>query len=144
MHSGTITGGARFRNAEFHLLPQNPRPLDRSLHSLYRFIRMRLSPVNIQPVGNELAIAWNDGAESFFEMEFLRRACPCAGCGGEPDVMGRVVRPEVSYNGSSFVLRNYRVIGGYALQMEWSDGHNTGLYSYDYLRRLQTQKENTP
>ena len=46
---------------------------------------MRLEPTNIQQIGDELAIAWNDGTESFIKLETLRRACPCAACGGEPD-----------------------------------------------------------
>lgn len=97
---------------------------------------MRLHPINIQPVGGELAIAWSDGTESFLEFERLRRACPCAACGGEPDVLGRVHRPSVSYIPASFELRTWAVVGGYALQLAWADGHGTGLYSFDYLRRL--------
>ena len=51
---------------------------------------MRLEPINIQQIGDELAVAWSDGAESFLKLEMLRRACPCAACGGEPDVLGRI------------------------------------------------------
>lgn len=97
---------------------------------------MRLQPLNVQAVGAELAIAWSDGAESFLELERMRRACPCAGCGGEPDVLGRVQRPHVTYTPASFELRGWSVIGGYALQPSWADGHGTGLYTFDFLRRL--------
>ena len=97
---------------------------------------MRLEPANIQLIGNELAIQWNDGQETFVPLELLRRACPCASCGGEPDVLGRVVRPEVRCNLESFELRGWHLVGGYALQPTWSDGHGTGIYSYPYLRRL--------
>jgi DUF971 family protein len=97
---------------------------------------MRIDPTNVQLIGNELAISWNDGAESFLQLEFLRRACPCAGCGGEPDVLGHVERPHVTYTPASFELRGWQNVGGYALQPQWGDGHNTGLYSYTYLRRL--------
>ncbi len=48
---------------------------------------MHLDPTNIQQIGEELAIAWNDGTESYLKLEMLRRACPCAACGGEPDVL---------------------------------------------------------
>ena len=96
----------------------------------------RLTPTNIQPIGGELAIAWNDGTESFFPLEQLRRGCPCAGCGGEPDVLGKVERPEVTYTPASFELRGWQLVGGYALQPAWGDGHGTGLYSFRYLRRL--------
>ncbi|HEU0208019.1 MAG TPA: DUF971 domain-containing protein [Candidatus Udaeobacter sp.] len=97
---------------------------------------MRLEPTNIQKIGNELAIAWNDGAESYLILEMLRRACPCAGCGGEPDVLGHISRPHLNYTEESFQLAGFDVVGGYALQPRWADGHATGIYSFTYLRRL--------
>ena len=99
---------------------------------------MPLAPTNIQQIGNELAIQWNDGSESYLNLELLRRACPCAACGGEPDVLGNVLRPEVSYTDASFQLDSFVVIGGYALQPRWHDRHNTGIYSVQYLRRLSS------
>ena len=96
----------------------------------------RLTPTNIQPFGTELAIAWSDGAESYLPLEMLRRACPCATCGGEPDVLGHIVRPQVVYTPQSFELKGVQVVGGYALQPAWADGHGTGLYTFPYLRRL--------
>src|SRR5207302_971057 len=45
---------------------------------------MRLEPTNIQQIGNELAIQWNDGIESYLDLHFLRRACPFAACGADP------------------------------------------------------------
>jgi DUF971 family protein len=97
---------------------------------------MRLEPTNIQQIGNELAIHWIDGAESFLDLEFLRRACPCAACGGEPDVLGNISRPKISYSDKSFELASFEIVGGYALQPRWRDGHSTGIYSFQYLRRL--------
>ena len=97
---------------------------------------MRLLPANIQQIGDELAIAWNDGTESFLRLELLRRACPCAACGGEPDVLGNIERPAVTYTPQSFSLRGFQVIGGYAVQPAWADGHGTGLYTFPYLQRL--------
>ena len=97
---------------------------------------MRLEPTNIQQIGDELAIAWNDGTESFLKLELLRRACPCAACGGEPDVLGNVSRPHVSYTEGSFQLIGFDLVGGYAVQPRWGDGHSTGIYSFTYLWRL--------
>jgi DUF971 family protein len=97
---------------------------------------MRLEPTNIQQIGHELAISWNDGTESFYKLATLRRACPCAGCGGEPDVLGHVSRPQVAYTESSFQLVGFDFVGGYALQPRWADGHSTGIYSFTYLQRL--------
>jgi len=98
---------------------------------------MRLEPTNIQQIGDELAIAWSDGKESFFNLEMLRRACPCAACGGEPDVLGNISRPQVSYTEKSFQLAGFNVVGGYAVQPRWADGHGSGIYSFTYLRRLE-------
>ncbi len=97
---------------------------------------MRLEPTNIQQIGDELAIVWNDATESFFNLEMLRRACPCAACGGEPDVLGNISRPNVSYSEKSFQLVGFELVGGYAVQPRWADGHSTGIYSFTYLRRL--------
>jgi DUF971 family protein len=97
---------------------------------------MRLEPSNIQQIGNELAIQWNDGAESYLDLQFLRRACPCAACGGEPDVLGNILRPNVSYSDNSFELASFEIVGGYAIQPRWGDGHGTGIYSFQYLRRI--------
>jgi len=97
---------------------------------------VRLEPTNIQQIGDELAIAWNDGTESFFKLEMLRRACPCAACGGEPDVLGNVSGPDVTYTDQSFQLVGFDLVGGYALQPRWEDGHRSGIYSFTYLRRL--------
>ncbi|MBA3961244.1 MAG: DUF971 domain-containing protein [Chthoniobacterales bacterium] len=97
---------------------------------------MRLEPSQIEQIGSELAIQWNDQSESFLPLRLLRTACPCAACGGEPDVMGDIVRPEVHYTPQSFDLVGWQMVGGYALQPTWGDGHNTGIYSYQYLRRL--------
>ncbi len=97
---------------------------------------MQLTPKDIQLIGNELGIRWNDGAESYLSLDRFRRACPCAACGGEPDVLGNLVRPDVKYSAASFELRGWQLVGGYALQPQWTDGHSSGIYSYQYLRRL--------
>ena len=96
----------------------------------------RLLPTSIQHIGEELAISWSDGGETFLRLVDLRRACPCAVCGGEPDVLGNIDRPEVTYTAASFELRGWQLVGGYALQPTWGDGHGTGLYSFAFLRRL--------
>jgi len=97
---------------------------------------MALQLLRADVIGDELAIAWNDGRESYIRLEKLRRACPCAACNGEPDVMGEVHRPHVGYGPNSFKLRGFQMVGGYALQPTWDDGHNTGLYSFPHLRAL--------
>ena len=92
--------------------------------------------MTIAVVGGELAIAFGDGSEVFLALDLLRRACPCAACQGEPDAMGRVIRPDVHIGEFGFELRRMEKVGGYALQLFWGDGHSTGIYSFDYLKRL--------
>ena len=93
--------------------------------------------VDIQQVGAEVAIKWADGSESFVTLETLRRACPCAGCKGEMDVMGNLYKgPEIPLRPESFILRQLVPVGTYAVQPTWGDGHNSGIYSFDYLKRV--------
>src|SRR5260370_7278972 len=99
---------------------------------------MRLEPANIQQIGNELAIQWNDGTESYFDLEFLRRACPCAACGGEPDVLGNISRPNVSYGPGSFDLKSFDIVGGTAFPPRCRDRHRPGLHSFHSSRRFSS------
>jgi len=100
-----------------------------------------MRPLDLQPIGNELAIKWADGSESFITLEALRRACPCAGCKGEMDIMGNLYKgPEQTLTAKAFELVKLVNVGGYAVQPVWADGHNTGIYSFDYLKRVADQK----
>ena len=93
--------------------------------------------LDIQNIGSELAIRWDDGVESFIALEKLRRACPCAGCHGEVDILGNLYKsPDKPLTPEAFGLVNFTAVGGYAIQPLWRDGHNSGLFSFDYLRRL--------
>lgn len=87
-------------------------------------------------IGNELALSFSDDVEAYIDLSLLRRACPCANCQGEPDALGRVVRPVVEHGPRAFELTKFQPIGGYALQLFWADGHSSGIYSYPYLLRL--------
>jgi DUF971 family protein len=96
-----------------------------------------MRPTDIQHIGEELAIKWDDGSESFIPLEKLRRACPCAGCKGEVDVMGNLYKnPDRPFSANAFQLVRLDSIGTYAIQPVWADGHATGIYSFDYLRRV--------
>jgi len=96
-----------------------------------------MQPLDIQHIGQEVAIKWEDGRESFIGLEQLRRACPCAGCKGERDVMGNLHKgPELPLSPASFQLRDLARIGTYGVQPAWADGHASGIYTWDYLERL--------
>jgi DUF971 family protein len=96
-----------------------------------------MRPVDIQPIGEELAIKWDDGSESFLTLEQLRRACPCAGCKGERDVMGNLYKgPDLPLTPAAFILKGLTAVGTYGIQPVWADGHATGIYSFEYLRQI--------
>jgi DUF971 family protein len=95
------------------------------------------APREVMIVGNELAIAWTDGREDYISLETLRRACPCAMCRGERDIMGNLYKgPERPYTPLSFQAVAHRRVGGYALQIDWADRHNDGIYSWDNLKEI--------
>jgi len=95
-----------------------------------------MRPADIQQIGEELAIKWDGGSESFISLDKLRRCCPCAGCKGETDVMGNLYKnPERPLSPAAFRLLRVEMVGTYAMQPVWADGHSTGIYSFDYLRR---------
>ena len=95
-----------------------------------------MRPTDLQCIGKELAIKWDDGQESFISLEKLRRGCPCAACQGETDILGKLHQgPEPRLSPSSFQLKQIIPVGGYAIQPVWADGHATGIYSFEYLKR---------
>ncbi|MBI5802897.1 MAG: DUF971 domain-containing protein [Verrucomicrobia bacterium] len=100
-----------------------------------------MRPVDMQPVGEELAIKWDDGTETFVRLEALRRACPCAGCKGEVDIMGNLYKnPDKPYAANAFQLARIGMVGGYGVQPLWADGHGTGILAFDYIRSVAAAK----
>jgi DUF971 family protein len=96
-----------------------------------------MRPADLQVVGGELAVKWDDGTESFIALEKLRRHCPCAGCQGETDIMGNLYKnPEQKLTAAAFELVRLGRVGGYAIQPVWADGHATGIFSFEYLKKI--------
>ena len=95
-----------------------------------------ISPKNIQAIGDEIAILWDDGKESFFKMENLRAESPSAENKGESDLMGNKIGGTDQTSFPGVKITNWEIIGGYAIQFNFSDGHNTGIYSYELLLEL--------
>src|ERR687883_990010 len=80
-----------------------------------------------------LRIAWADGHACHYGAAALRRVCPCAQCVNE--MTGeRVLRPETVPD--ALTIEDIDIVGRYALHFRWSDGHQTGIYSFRYLRAL--------
>jgi DUF971 family protein len=82
-----------------------------------------------------LEIAWGDNHTSFHHLYVLRKFCPCAACQKDRDPAGGDVLLPVLQPGQN-ELREIRPVGNYALQFIWGDGHNTGIYTYEFLRKL--------
>ncbi|MDH3214330.1 MAG: DUF971 domain-containing protein [Myxococcales bacterium] len=86
-----------------------------------------------QKSARELAIDWSDGVESLYDVRDLRLACGCATCVDEWTGEGRL--DPASVPDDVHPLRIERV-GRYAIQIDWSDGHSTGIYPFRRLRTL--------
>src|SRR5258707_3949127 len=94
-------------------------------------------PASWQTVGDLFVVVWDDGHESYYPLEALRRACPCAACSGEPDLFGRMsAGPPPRYTHASFELASMSAIGNYALQPMWADGHGYGIWTFERLRAV--------
>ena len=92
---------------------------------------------DIQLIGDEVAIRWNDGAESFYRMDRLRSLSPSAETMGERDLLGKEFGGnEKGRDFTGTTVTGWNPVGLYALQFRFSDGHNTGIYSFDYLREI--------
>ncbi len=94
------------------------------------------TPLNIQIIGNELAVAWSDGVETYYNAEDLRAASPSAENIGERDIFGNQYGGDGAKRFPGVTVLSWERVGNYALRFDFSDGHRTGLYSYDYLRKL--------
>jgi DUF971 family protein len=95
-----------------------------------------------QSTGEGLEIEWKDGHHSRWSFAWLRLACPCATCHEEREVQGR--QPGEPKAKPATLLPMYEApvrpnsasaVGNYAISFQWNDGHASGIYSWDYLRR---------
>lgn len=94
-----------------------------------------MRPASYQVIGDELVVLWDDGHESYYRLDDLRRACPCAVCSGEPDLFGRMSKgPTQVHRRESFQLGSIDPIGNYAIQPNWLDGHSYGIWTFERLR----------
>jgi len=85
----------------------------------------------------KLFLKWDDGKEFTVPMKYLRDRCPCASCAGE-SVLWREYKPSPLQvlSPGKYNLKIAEVVGDYALALTWVDGHSTGIYAFDYLRRI--------
>ena len=98
-----------------------------------------IEPVQIvEESESELTITWSDEAETRYRAADLRRACPCAGCinewTGEKMLKDEAIADDVSFSHIS-------IVGRYALNFHFSDGHETGIYSFAMLQKLGSSEK---
>lgn len=93
----------------------------------------RAEPVELRaPRGARvMEIDWADGHRGTYPHEVLRGYCPCAHCQGHEGPIRYV-------DGGDLELVNLEQVGNYAVRLVWGDGHQTGIYSYRFLRELCT------
>ncbi len=88
-----------------------------------------------------LVIKWNDNTLSKINLKYLRDECPCATCKGETILLKTYypTKPKIT-TGEMYKIKNIKTVGGYAIQISWTDGHDTGIYSWDYLKKLASDQ----
>ncbi|MGH9327712.1 MAG: gamma-butyrobetaine hydroxylase-like domain-containing protein [Terriglobia bacterium] len=94
--------------------------------------------IKLQAGNDTLAIEWSDGHSSVYDYLFLRDECPCATCTGSEGGAGRSKTAAGDLPMFKPAPRPLRaeLVGRYALQIFWNDGHSTGIYTFPYLRGL--------
>jgi len=99
----------------------------------------------IELIGSEVAVKWSDGSESYFPMDRLRSASPSAETAGERDLLGKAILPD--RRGEDFggvAVTGWAPVGAYGIQFHFSDGHRTGIYTFDYLKELEKHFSENP
>jgi DUF971 family protein len=85
----------------------------------------------IEESDSEISIKWSDDTESKYNAVQLRRACPCAGCvdewTGKKILDGDRIASDLNF-------KHISIVGRYALNFHFSDGHDTGIFSFNFLR----------
>ncbi len=92
-------------------------------------------PQNIRAVTQDgcLEITWAEGHVGLYPFPMLRGECPCASCVDEYTGKRKLDRSTIP---NDIVITNLELVGRYALKIDWSDGHNAGLYTWEHLRQL--------
>jgi DUF971 family protein len=90
-------------------------------------------PQEIKTSNGIVTILWSDRHHSRYEARELRLGCRCAGCVDEWTHESLIKADRIP---QTLTPKAIEVMGNYALHFDWSDGHNTGIYTYDYLREV--------
>ena len=85
-----------------------------------------------------LHIAWNDGTDTKIKLANLRINCPCAVCTTERESQNSTYIPI--YSGEQLIINKIELVGNYAVGIAWKDGHNTGIYDFNFLKKISDKK----
>ena len=96
-----------------------------------------MKPKDVQLIGTELAIVWEDGSESYFPSEFLRKHSPSAQNIGEKDIFGQQYGGDGPKAFPGVTIQGWEFSGNYAIRPIFSDGHSSGLFSWNLLKELE-------
>jgi|TARA_B100002003_G_C14101109_1_gene529578 DUF971 family protein len=94
---------------------------------------MKTTPEKVELLKDGVEIVWKNGGRMLYPYKYLRLQCSCAGCVEE--MTGKALL-NVSSIPDDIIIADYLEIGKYALQFLWTDGHQTGIYPYEYLLKL--------
>jgi len=99
-----------------------------------------MTPINIQAQRDQatLKIDWGDEQQSVFSFWNLRCACRCARCVDE--MTGKQILDPQTVP-SDIQLESAELVGNYALRIRWSDGHDTGLFTWDHFAELSKSSQ---
>ena len=95
------------------------------------------TPVEIEldREGRRLVFVWADGRRSHYDWEYLRWRCPCAWCSGEGEFPG-ALKDRTELRADETEMTDVDLVGRYAVQPAWRDGHDTGLFTFRSLRGM--------
>ena len=101
-----------------------------------------MQPKQIKVKNEILFLVWSDTEEWHLPLGYLRDECPCAGCKGET-VLFKTSMPEgpTATTPQAYQIASIVPVGGYAIQINWKDGHDSGIYSWDYLKKLHEAQQ---
>jgi DUF971 family protein len=98
-----------------------------------------MTPLKIKLVEKKnLLIIWDNGNKSEIELRELRKRCPCATCLAEREKKSKMYIPLFAENQVS--VKSIDQVGNYAVQITWNDGHNTGIFEYQFLKNFSEKK----
>ncbi len=84
----------------------------------------------------KLIVDWKDGKRSEYSLSELRRVCPCATCRTDREHQDKNPLRILRSDPSDLRVVHAQLVGTYAIQFDWSDGHNTGIFDFRFLRSL--------